>query len=203
MHTSLLFKIIHNRHRSANHNRSEILWTDLPDANPWNHNWEEHVFISVSQDGLRWQLSDATEQVRSWPMVFTPFPVHHFTPRAFQEINMRLVSREKRKIYKGKAYPWIFVRWIRNRFFQCWILMMYFDLVVMLNIFFIPTIEFLHSTGDPLLIMPSLMSCQLSFLGCCPVAGEPSEHWIIIWPAEYSLKSAQRFAVPICTELVA
>jgi hypothetical protein len=47
-----LSKIRFNRDRSANHNRSEILWTDLPDSNPWNHNWEEHVFISVSKDGL-------------------------------------------------------------------------------------------------------------------------------------------------------
>jgi hypothetical protein len=54
--------------------------------------------------------------------------------------------------------------------------MMYFDLVVMLNIFFIPAIKFPYSTGDPLPIMPSPMSWQLSFLGCCPVAGEPSEH---------------------------
>jgi hypothetical protein len=60
--------------------------------------------------------------------------------------------------------------------FRAGILMMYFDFVVMLNISFIPTIEFLYSTGDPLLIMPSPMSWQLSFLGCCPVAGEPSEH---------------------------
>jgi hypothetical protein len=56
------------------------------------------------------------------------------------------------------------------------ILMMYFDLVVMLKISFIPTIEFPYSTGDPLPIMLSPMSWQLSFLGCCPVAGEPSEH---------------------------
>jgi hypothetical protein len=42
--------------------------------------------------------------------------------------------------------------------FNAGILMMYFDLVVMLNIFFIPTIEFPYSTGDPLLIMPSPMS---------------------------------------------
>jgi hypothetical protein len=42
--------------------------------------------------------------------------------------------------------------------FNAWILMMYFDLVVMLNISFIPTIEFPYSTGDPLLIMPSPMS---------------------------------------------
>jgi hypothetical protein len=41
------------------------------------------------------------------------------------------------------------------------ILMMYFYLVVMLNISFIPTIEFPYSTGDPLLIMPSPMSWQL------------------------------------------
>jgi hypothetical protein len=65
--------------------------------------------------------------------------------------------------------------------------MVYFDLVVMLNISFIPTIEFPYSTGDPLLLMPSPMSWQLSFIGRCPVAGEPSEHWIIIWPAEHSL----------------
>jgi hypothetical protein len=56
------------------------------------------------------------------------------------------------------------------------ILMMYFDLVVMLNISFISTIEFPYSIGDPLLIMPSPMSWQLSFLGCCPAAGESSEH---------------------------
>jgi hypothetical protein len=97
MHTSILFKIKYNHDRSANHNRSKILWTDLPDANPWNHNWEEHVLISVSQDGLRWQLSDATEQVKSWPMVSASFPVHHFTPRAFQEINMRLICLREEK----------------------------------------------------------------------------------------------------------
>jgi hypothetical protein len=37
--------------------------------------------------------------------------------------------------------------------------------------------------------MLSPMSWQLLFLGCCPVAGAPSEHWIIIWPPEYSLKT--------------
>jgi hypothetical protein len=42
--------------------------------------------------------------------------------------------------------------------FSAGILMMYFDLVVILNIFFIPTIEFPDSTGDPLLIIPSPMS---------------------------------------------
>jgi hypothetical protein len=60
--------------------------------------------------------------------------------------------------------------------FSAGILMMNFDLVVMLNISFIPTIEFPYSTGNPLLVMLSPMSWQLSFLGCCPVAGEPSEH---------------------------
>jgi hypothetical protein len=60
--------------------------------------------------------------------------------------------------------------------FSAGILMMYFVLVVMLNISFITAIQFPYSTGDPLLIMPSPMSWQLSFLGCCPVAGEPSEH---------------------------
>jgi hypothetical protein len=42
--------------------------------------------------------------------------------------------------------------------FSAGILMIYFDLVAMLNIFFIPTTEFPYSTGDPLLIMPSPMS---------------------------------------------
>jgi hypothetical protein len=42
--------------------------------------------------------------------------------------------------------------------FSAGILMMYFDLVVMLNISFIPTIEFPYSTGDPLLIIPSPIS---------------------------------------------
>jgi hypothetical protein len=60
--------------------------------------------------------------------------------------------------------------------FSAGILMTYFDLVVMLKISFIPTIEFPYSGGDPLLIVPSPMSWQLSFLGCCHVAGEPSEH---------------------------
>jgi hypothetical protein len=60
--------------------------------------------------------------------------------------------------------------------FSAGILMMYFGLVVILSVSFIPTIEFPYSTGDPLLIIPSPMSWQLSFLGCFPVAGEPSEH---------------------------
>jgi hypothetical protein len=60
--------------------------------------------------------------------------------------------------------------------FSAGILMMYLDLVVMLKISFIPPIEFPYSTGDTLLIMPSPMLWQLPFLGCCPVAGEPSEH---------------------------
>jgi hypothetical protein len=59
--------------------------------------------------------------------------------------------------------------------FSAGILMMYFNLVVMLDISFIPTMEFPYSTGDPLFIMLSPMSWQLSFVGCCPVAGEPSE----------------------------
>jgi hypothetical protein len=57
----------------------------------------------------------------------------------------------------------------------------------MLKIPFIPTIEFPYSTGDPLLIMSSPMSWQRPFFGCCPVAGEPSQYWIDIWPAESSL----------------
>jgi hypothetical protein len=42
--------------------------------------------------------------------------------------------------------------------FSAGILMMYFDLVAMLTISFIPAIEFPYSTGDPLLIMPSPIS---------------------------------------------
>jgi hypothetical protein len=60
--------------------------------------------------------------------------------------------------------------------FSAGILMVYFDLVVMLKISFIPTIEFPYSTGSPLFIMSSPMSWQRPFFGCCPVAGEPSEH---------------------------
>jgi hypothetical protein len=100
-----LFKTRYNRDRSADPNRSEILWMDLPDANPWKHNWEKHVFISVSQDGLRWQLTAAQEQVRSWSLVFASFPVHHFVPRAFQEINMRLVCLRAEKDVWRKIHP--------------------------------------------------------------------------------------------------
>jgi hypothetical protein len=45
--------------------------------------------------------------------------------------------------------------------FSAGILMMYFDLVVMLNISFIPKTKFPYSIGDPLLSMPSPMSWQL------------------------------------------
>jgi hypothetical protein len=51
-----------------------------------------------------------------------------------------------------------------------------FDLVVMLKTSFVPTIEFPYSTGDPLLIIPSPMSWQRPFFGCCPVAEAPSQH---------------------------
>jgi hypothetical protein len=109
-------------------------------------------------------------------MVSAPFPVHYFTPRAFQEINMCLVcSREKRFIKEKPTRGYLSDEFGIDSF-SAGILMMYFNIVVMLNISFIPTIEFHYSTGDPLLIMPSPMSWQLSFLGCCPVAGEPSEH---------------------------
>jgi hypothetical protein len=60
--------------------------------------------------------------------------------------------------------------------FSAGILMVYFDLVVMLKISFIPTIEFPYSTGGPLFIISSPMSWKRSFFGCCPVAEEPSEH---------------------------
>jgi hypothetical protein len=182
-----LFKIRYNRDRSADHNPSEILWIDLRDANPWKHNWEEYVFISVSQDGLRWQLIAPIEQVRSWSLVFVSFPVHHFTPRAYQEINVSLVcSREEKDLWR-KSPPVnicpINSEQILSRlgYWRC-----IFDFVAILNISFIPTIEFPYSTGSPRLVMSSPMSWQRSFFGCCPVAGEPSEYWNAIWPAEFS-----------------
>jgi hypothetical protein len=42
-----------------------------------------------------------------------------------------------------------------NGFFYAGILMVYFDLAVMLKISFIPTIQFISSTGGPLRIMSS------------------------------------------------
>jgi hypothetical protein len=56
----------------------------------------------VSQDGIRWQLIAATEQVGNWPLVFASFPIHHFTPRGFQEINVRSFAREKKKLMEEK-----------------------------------------------------------------------------------------------------
>jgi hypothetical protein len=86
-----------------------------------------------------------------------------------------LLERRKRFI-KGKPTRAFLSDEFGIDSFSAGILMTYFDLVVMLNISFIPLIEFPYSTGDPVLIMPSPMSWQLSFLGCCPVAGEPYEH---------------------------
>jgi hypothetical protein len=189
--SQFLFKVRYNRDRSANHNRSEILWIDFADANPWKHNWEEHVFISVSQDGLRWQLTAATEQVRSRPLVFVSFRVHHFTPRVFQEINMCLVcSREENNLWR-KSHPVNICQMNSEQilsvlgYWRC-----IFDLVVILKISFTATIEFPYSTGSPWFIMSFPLSWKRSFFGCCSVAGEPSEHWIAIWPAEFSLKDS-------------
>jgi hypothetical protein len=51
-----------------------------------------------------------------------------------------------------------------------------FDFVVALKISFILTIEFAYSTAGPLLIIFSPMLWKRSFFGCCPVAGDPSDH---------------------------
>jgi hypothetical protein len=75
-------------------------------------------------------------------------------------------------------------------FFSGGILVVYFDLVVVLKISFIPPIEFTDSTRIPLLILVSPMSWKRPFFGCCPVPGEPSDHCITIWSAEFSLKRA-------------
>jgi hypothetical protein len=61
-------------------------------------------------------------------------------------------------------------------YFSAGILMVRFDLVVMLNISFIPTIKVPYSTAGPLPIMSSPMLWQRPFFGCCPAAGAPSEH---------------------------
>jgi hypothetical protein len=110
-------------------------------------------------------------------MVSAPFPVHHFTPRAFSgnQYAPSLLERRERFIKEKLTREYLSDGFGIDSF-SAGRLIMYFDLVVMLNISSIPTIEFPHSTGDPLFIMPSRMSWQLSFLGCCPVAGEPSEH---------------------------
>jgi hypothetical protein len=164
----------------------------LPDANPWKPNWKQHVFISVPQDGLRWRLTAATEQVRSWPLVFTSFPIHHFTPRAFQEINMCLVCSRAEKDLWRKNHPVNIYHMNSEKILSVlgywWCI---FDLVVALKISFIPTIEFPYSTGGPLLIMSSPTLWKKSFFGCCAVAREHSEHWIAIWPAEFSLNGLQ------------
>jgi hypothetical protein len=93
-------------------------------------------------------------------MVSAPFPVHFFTPRAFQEITVHLICPREERFIKEKSTR----EYLSDEFgidsFNAGILM-YFDLVVMLDISFIPTIEFPYSTGDPLLIMPSPMSWQL------------------------------------------
>jgi hypothetical protein len=64
--------------------------------------------------------------------------------------------------------------------FSAGILMVYFDLVVMLKIFFIPTIEFTYSTASPLLIISSPMPWKRPLFGCCPVPGEPQELRVIL-----------------------
>jgi hypothetical protein len=86
-----------------------------------------------------------------------------------------LLERRERFIKEKATREYLADEFGRDSF-SAGILIMYFHLVVILNISFIPTIEFPYSIGDPLLIMPSPMTRQLSFLGCCPVVGEPSEH---------------------------
>jgi hypothetical protein len=112
-------------------------------------------------------LTDGFRSV-SGPSLHSPrFSVNQYAP-SFLERRERFIKEKPTREYLSDEFG------IDS--FSAGILMMYFDVVVVLNISFIPTIEFPYSTGDPLLIMPSPMSWQLSFLGCCPVAGEPSEH---------------------------
>jgi hypothetical protein len=165
MHTPVLFKMRYNRDQSADYNRSEILWIDLPDANPWQYNWEEHAFISISQDGLRWQLTAATDQVRIWPLIFASFPIHHFTPQRFSgnqyapsllEIRKRFLEEKLSREYLSDEFG--------KDFFSAGILWCILHLVVILKICLIPTIEFPYSTGGPVLIMSSPMSWKNHYL---------------------------------------
>jgi hypothetical protein len=100
---------------------------------------------------------------------------------------LRLFGRRKRFMEEKLSREYLLDEFGTD-FFSARILIVYFHLVVIWKIFIIPTIESPYSTGDPLFIMPSPMLWQRPFLGCCPVAGEPSEHRIVIWPAEFSLK---------------
>jgi hypothetical protein len=102
-------------------------------------------------------------------------PSLHSPPFSGNQYAPNLLERKERFIKEKPTREYLSDEFGINSF-SAGILIMYFDLVVMLNISFISPIEFPYSTGDPLLIMPSPMSWQLSFLGCCPVAGEPSEH---------------------------
>jgi hypothetical protein len=176
-----LFRLRYIRDRLADHNRSEILWIDLPNPDPWKYNSEKHVFISVSQDGFRWQFTAATEQVRDSYLVFASFPIHHFTPRAFQEIDLRFVFSRSERYVEMESHLVDICQMNSEKIFSVlgywWCI---FDLVVMLKISFITMIEFTYSTGRPQLIMSSQKSWKRPFFRSYPVPGEPSEHWIAI-----------------------
>jgi hypothetical protein len=44
----------------------------------------------------------------SWPLVFASFPIYHFTPHAFQDINMPLIfSRENRFMEKQPSCEYL------------------------------------------------------------------------------------------------
>jgi hypothetical protein len=88
---------------------------------------------------------------------FRPVSGPSLHSRAFQEINMCLVCSREKRFIKEKPTREYWSDEFGIDSFTAGILMMYFDLVVMLNISFIPMIEFPYSTGDLLLIIPSPM----------------------------------------------
>jgi hypothetical protein len=102
-------------------------------------------------------------------------PSHHSPRFSRNQYAPNLLERRERFIKEKPTREYLSHEFGIDSF-NAGVLMMYFGLVVMLNISFIPTIGFPYSTGDPLLIMLSPMARQLSFLGCCQVVGEHSEH---------------------------
>jgi hypothetical protein len=89
--------------------------------------------------------------------VSAPFPVHQSPRFSGNQYAPSLLERRERFLKEKSTREYLSDEFGIDSF-SAGILMMYFDLVVMLNISFIHTIEFLYSTGDPLLIMPSPMS---------------------------------------------
>jgi hypothetical protein len=65
-----------------------------------------------------WLLPQSMWEIDTW---FSPrFRSITSLPAPFRKSISASFSREKKKIYGGKAIPWISTRGIRKRFFQCW-----------------------------------------------------------------------------------